>query len=99
MGRSISKPEIQVKDVNNIEYTEEGKNKKRPRNKRLERFMKLERDGKYFAVAGDVIRGIGNEKGAASAIVDDIKDLDLEPELELVLVLVLVLVPDKSLEQ
>ncbi len=95
MGRSISKPEIQVKDVNNIEYTEEGKNKKRPRNKRLERFMKLERDGKYFAVAGNVIRGVGNEKGAASAIVDDIKDLDLdldlEPELELVL--------DKSSEQ
>ncbi len=91
MGRSISKPEIQVKDVNNIEYTEEGKNKKRPRNKRLERFMKLERDGKYFAVAADVIRGIANEKGAASAIVDDIKDLDLEPELELVL--------DKSSEQ
>ena len=97
MGRSISKPEIQVKDVNNIEYTEEGKNKKRPRNKRLERFMKLERDGKYFSVAADVIRGIANEKGAASAIVDDIKDLDLdldldlEPELELVL--------DKSSEQ
>ncbi|MEO1881969.1 MAG: hypothetical protein ABGX37_09725 [Methylococcales bacterium] len=53
--------------------------------------MKLERDGKYFSVAADVIRGIANEKGAASAIVDDIKDLDLEPELELVL--------DKSSEQ